>query len=452
MSKHSFRRLSIALALGLAILPLAACGGDDSGGSSSETTAGGGAAATTEAPTDEPVTLRITWWGDDTRAAITQEALDAFTALHPNVTIEPEPKVMDGYFDSLATQIAAKDAPDVIALGGSYPIDYGKNGALVDFKAEAPDVLSAFDDSLLTQATYQGGVYGVPTGGNAMAILANKDIFDQAGVALPDDDTWTWEEFGEIATEIATALKAEGIYGAELRFEDINGTYLQQRGGALYSDDGLSVAASPEVLTEYFQMSLDLMEAGATAPAELQEELKAAGPEQTLVGQGKAAMITGYDNQIEAYSVASGGNIVLLRIPGESEYQQTGVVINPSQYWGVWSGSKAKAMAIELASFLVNDPTVGPIIGANRGMPANPDVREAATVNFTEYQKTDAEYLDRVQANLAGKYVVQPAGAQIQNDLSRRLAGDVLNKSKTPAEAAAAWIAEMQASIDEANK
>ncbi|MDR0416984.1 MAG: ABC transporter substrate-binding protein, partial [Propionibacteriaceae bacterium] len=290
-------------------------------------------------------------------------------------------------------------------------------------------------------------VYGVPTGANTLAILANPDLFKAAGVELPDDDAWTWEEFAEIATAISAGTP-DGVYGAELRFEDVNGTYAAQRGESLYSLDGKSVTIPESTLAAYWTMSLDLMKAGGTAPAELQDEVKAAGPEQTLLGQGKAAMITGYDNQLEAYATASGAPIVLLRLPGESEHKQAGAVLNPSQYYAIWSGTPHPAEAAKFVNFLVNDPAVGPIIGANRGMPSNPDVRAAAEPGFNEYQKADSAYLDRIQEHIAGTYVPQPAGAQIQNDLSRELDGKVLFGQLTPQQAAADWISRMQASID----
>jgi multiple sugar transport system substrate-binding protein len=437
------RRVPIALAAAaLAVIPLAACGSDDPGTSDPSDTGTGSV---------EQVTLRFTWWGDDGRAAITQSAIERFMADNPGIVIEGEPKVMDGYFDSLATQISAQDAPDIMTLGGSYPLDYAKNSAITNLQTLTDIDLAPFSANILSNSTYEGGVYGVPTGANTLAILANPDIFEQAGIELPDDDAWTWEEFAEIATQI-TANTPDGIYGAELRFEDINGTYAAQRGESLYSTDGKSVAVPATTLADYWTMSLGLLKSGGTAPAELQEEVKAAGPEETLLGQGKAAMITGYDNQLEAYSTASGAPVVLLRIPGESQYKQAGCVLNPSQYYAIWSGTKHPAEAAKFVNFLVNDPAVGPIIGANRGMPSNPDVRAAAEVGFNDYQKADSAYLDRVQEHIAGTYVPQPAGAQIQNDLSRELDGKVLFEQLTPQEAGEQWISRMQGSIDEANK
>src|ERR1700754_372124 len=41
---------------------------------------------------DEPVTINITWWGSDSRAELTNEAIAAFEAKYPNITVEGEYK------------------------------------------------------------------------------------------------------------------------------------------------------------------------------------------------------------------------------------------------------------------------------------------------------------------------------------------------------------------------
>ncbi|WP_454857838.1 hypothetical protein [Promicromonospora soli] len=49
---------------------------------------------------DEPVTLRVTWWGGDTRHARTQEVFDLFEEKYPDITIEPEFSDWTGYWRS----------------------------------------------------------------------------------------------------------------------------------------------------------------------------------------------------------------------------------------------------------------------------------------------------------------------------------------------------------------
>ena len=62
---------------------------------------------------EENVTIRVAWWGNQTRNDLTVKALELYTEQHPNVTFETEPSSWDGYFDKLATQAATGSLPDI---------------------------------------------------------------------------------------------------------------------------------------------------------------------------------------------------------------------------------------------------------------------------------------------------------------------------------------------------
>src|SRR5262245_55444800 len=63
--------------------------------------------------TKDNITLRFTWWGSDARHKRTQQVIDLFTKAHPNIQVKGEFKDWNGYWDSLATTVAANDAPDI---------------------------------------------------------------------------------------------------------------------------------------------------------------------------------------------------------------------------------------------------------------------------------------------------------------------------------------------------
>ncbi len=433
-------RTATALAAVAAMTALAACSDD----SPSTATSGTGDA-------QEQVTLSFSWWGNDQRATITQEAIDAFEATHPHITVEGQPSAFDGYFDKLATSTAAGDAPDVISFGGAYVLEYAARGALLDL-ADVSDQLdvSPFDVDILSNATYEDAVYGVPAGGNAAAVLANPALFEAAGVEMPDDDTWTWDDFAEIAEQIS-ASTPDGTYGAEIRPPDLIGTWAAQHGTPLYNEDG-EVGVTDKVMQQFWQMTLDLQASGASPSAEVTQEVLTAGPEQTLAGQGRAAMIFGYSNQAATYSAAAGTDLVLLRVPGETEFERTGAALLPSQYYGIYSKSDHPEEAAEFVDFLVNSAEAGAIIRNDRGMPANQDVRAAITADLDAFGAGESEYLDRVaEAAFSAPMAPQPAGGGIQDDLTRRVFSDVLFERITPQQAAEQWIQELSDSIASAS-
>jgi multiple sugar transport system substrate-binding protein len=307
--------------------------------------------------------------------------------------------------------------------------------------------LSPFGENILANSKFKGGIYGVPTGGNTLAMIANPAVFAAAGVDMPNDDTWTWEEFTDIAGKI-TAGTPDGTYGAEMSLNALMGSYVAQRGDSVYSDDGTKVTLPPSDLVDYWNVELALQANQGMPPAEIAQETVGATPELSLMGQGKSGMIAAYDNQFEAYSTAANTTLKLLRLPGDSEYKQSGESMNPSQYFAISAQSKPPKEAEIFVNWLVNSMTAGPILGTNRGMPINTDVRDAIASTFTPIQQAQSDYMTRVLAHATGTYNPQPAGASIAQDLNSELDSKVLFKQETPDAAAAEWISRMQASLD----
>ncbi len=204
-------------------LLLAGCSASDDGG-------GGG-----EFDPDEEITLEISWWGDDDRAALFDEVIGNFTAEYPNITVEQTPVGSpDDLFNRLATDFGGggTTAPDVFALGGAKPQEYGEVGALLDMGTVADIVeVDKYPEVSTTNAIVDGTLYGLPTGGNATAAFVNVDILEQAGIEVPDA-SWTWDDFIEIANTVGSAGltndQGQPIYGVDLRVQDIIGTYAGQ--------------------------------------------------------------------------------------------------------------------------------------------------------------------------------------------------------------------------------
>ena len=105
MSKIARRLAALGLAATM-VGSLAACGGN----SSDSQTADGG----------NNITIKFTWWGNQSRHDYTQKILDKYTELHPNVKFEAIPAGWDGYFDKLSTQAASGSMPDIVQMDYLY--------------------------------------------------------------------------------------------------------------------------------------------------------------------------------------------------------------------------------------------------------------------------------------------------------------------------------------------
>lgn len=151
------------------------------------------APAATEAPAaDAPVTL--TYLVDDSQnTKDTSTALvDAYTALHPNVTINIETRPGGTEGDNIVkTRLASGEMSDIFwynsgsLLQALHPTD-----TLVDLSKE-PFIANVVE-SFLPTVSQDGQVFGVPTG-TALGggILYNKKVYEDLGLSVPK----TWEEF-----------------------------------------------------------------------------------------------------------------------------------------------------------------------------------------------------------------------------------------------------------------
>ncbi|WP_159621198.1 ABC transporter substrate-binding protein [Ruania rhizosphaerae] len=408
----------------------------------------GGAAESTG--DDGDVTIRFAWWGNDERAAVTNAAVDAFEEANPGIVVETEFIDFNSYFDRLATATAGGDAPDVITMGGAYPREYGDRGALLDL-AEVSEWLdlTEIDDSALANGYFSDTQYGVPTGANTFGAIINRDLFAEAGVPLPDDETWTWEDYADLAVQISEAT-GDDTYGAQdPTAADMLDAYLYQHTGqGLYTEEG-TLAAPAEVIADWFTLTTTLRDSGGTPSASLTSELSTqTAPEQSLLGQGRAAMGFGWSNSIGALREASGDDIVPVRVPGDSGEHGSGMWLQASQLYTISSGTEHPEAAARLVDFLVGSTEAADHIGTDRGIPSHPEIREhLASAGLEENTQIEFDFIGRVSEFVDGHFVIGPTGSTETALIVDRLNDAVLFDEITPEQAGEQFVDEVTEAI-----
>ena len=392
-----------------------------------------------------PVEIRFSWWGNAGRADLTNKAIAEFEAANPNIKVKPEYGDISGYFDKLATQMAANDAPDVITMGGAYPAEYANRGALLDLgKVQGSLDLTKIDQGALENGQVKGKQYGVSTGANALAIVVNPAVFTAAGVPMPDDSTWSWDDFARIARDI-TAKSPKGTYGtATVLTHDSLDAFARQRGESLYTQDG-QLGLGKQTVQDYFDYSLKLSESGAAPSASETVEKLNVSTEQTLMGMGKAGMMLTWSNSLTALSKASGADLKLLKLPGEKP--TPGIWLQSSQFYTISARSKHTDAAAKLVNFLVNNQAAAKIIQSDRGIPGNSEMRAAIQDLLTPQGKVEADYINQIgKMDFAPTYI-GPTGSTAVSEITARINTDVLFKRLTPEKAAEQWLSESKAAI-----
>jgi len=195
MRKSIKKALSLTLA-SVMTLSLAACGSSNTSTDSTtaapaaDTTAAAGGDTTTAAASTEPVELKFSWWGGDTRHEATEKAIEAFMAKYPNITVTPEYGAWTGWEEKQSLNILGGNAADVMQINWNWIESYSGNGTNFANLEDYADVLdlTQFPQESLDQCKADGKLMAVPVALTGRLFYWNKTTFDEVGVALPTDE------------------------------------------------------------------------------------------------------------------------------------------------------------------------------------------------------------------------------------------------------------------------
>lgn len=195
-------------------------------------------AASVAATTEEAENITITYANFNASGgneATLDSMYQAFHTKYPNITVEIETIAYDDYFTTMQTRMAGGQTPDCFEMNIENFAAYASKGLLEDL-GDADT--SAINQTALSAFNYGGVQYGIPENFSTVILVYNKDLFDQAGVAYPDN-TWTREDVDNAAEKIRAL--GDDIFGI---FQPV--TYNEfykvaaQYGGSLISEDGKS--------------------------------------------------------------------------------------------------------------------------------------------------------------------------------------------------------------------
>ncbi len=392
---------------------------------------------------EDPVTIRFAWWGNDSRAKTTLEVIKDFEAANPTIKVQGENTEFSSYWDKMATQIAGGTTPDVFAMSGAYPSEYATRGVLLDLDKVKDQIdTSKFADGTVDLGKIDGKQYTLTAGVNAMSMVIDPKVFEAAGVELPDDETWTWDDYVDIAAEV-TRKSPAGTFGTTPMTNDsFLAVWARQHGEDLYTDDGKKLGISEDTATQWFEMNKKLMETGGAPSASQTVEDNSAQPELTLMGQGKQGMKISWSNQMNSYS---GSPLVMMKLPNESK--QPGTWLRSSMEYAISSKSAHPKEAAMFINYLVNNVDAATKIKSDRGMPANTELKAAITPLLKESQQKEAEYLDRIAEMKIEPPLPFPAGSSATMEVINRLTTDVLFGKTSPRDAAKGFIQEVNSNL-----
>ena len=421
------KKLVAGLLAATMLFSLAGCGAQGAADASADTEvtaetsasaeAENDAAASTEEASQEAITLRMAWWGSQTRHDRTVAVIELYESLHPNVTIEYEPMDYDGYFNKLTTLVASDEVWDIFQMGSNFPTYQSKIYCLNDFIEDGIiDVSGTSDAFLRIAADEKGNQVGLCSGVNTYGIAYDPAMFAEAGVEEPNEN-WTWEDYKNACLTIHEKL---GIYGSS-KFDD------WQAGASMgINQEGFGIGFFNEtndalgfddytMLADYIQMRKELVDAGAYPDPGACNEIS--DIENDFVVTGEAAMTWVASNQFVALATAAGKDLKLINPPRKDANGPAGVSIQSSQMLCVSNDSEHPDEAAKFIEFFQSDIDANKILLAERGIPTFTAVRESLAEELTDLEKAVYEYVDMVGEFDTGGVAVNPSSPECTDEI-----------------------------------
>ncbi|MDT5076381.1 MAG: multiple sugar transport system substrate-binding protein [Mycobacterium sp.] len=317
------RRLCIAMVAVLALV-LSACGG---GGSSSS------------GPTEIAV-----WHGyQDTEGEVFKKLVAQYNQEHPDVKVNELYSSNDLVLQKVLTAVRGGSAPDVAYMFGSWSPNIAKIPQLVNMSEAVSAPEWKWDDFYPAEreaATVGDKVVGVPALVDNLAIVYNKKLFADAGVAPPSPD-WTWDDFRAAAAKLTDPAK--GQYGWLIPADGSEDTVwhylpmLWEAGGDILSPDNkhaiFNSDAGIRALTVLQQMAV-------TDKSLYLDTTNETGPK--LMNSGKVGMLVTGPWDLSQFSDIEYGVQVMPTFAGSGGGHQT--IAGPDN-WVVFNNGDAKKKA-----------------------------------------------------------------------------------------------------------
>lgn len=392
--RGSIMKLRRLMALTTAVVmaaSLTACGGQKA-----ETNTQAADSGKESAASGEQITLRMAWWGSQTRHDATNKVIEMYEEQNPNVHIEAEFYDFDSYFTKLDTLVAADDVWDIFQMGGNFP-KYINSIEPMDSYIEAGtiDVSDTTENFLATTRDNDGTQVGISIGTNTYGIAYDPAMFAEAGLAEPSDN-WTWDEWKADCLAITEKL---GIYGSSKMDNFIAGVTQRasqaEKDGNFFkkTNDGLEFTDTA-TFASYMQMIKELTDAGSYPDAGAIKEIK--DIEGDYLVTEDAAMTWVSSNQIASIVNAAGREIKIAPVPRITKDGSYGMGVQSSQQLCMAKSSKNKEEAAKFINYFVNDIEANKVLNGERGVPIMSKVRDVVMEQADDSSKMIYDFVDKI--------------------------------------------------------
>ncbi|WP_260478675.1 ABC transporter substrate-binding protein [Kibdelosporangium aridum] len=364
------------------------------------------------------VTISFAWWGSDSRATITKQAVELFQQRNPTIKVQTTFSAYAAYWEKVATQTAGGNPPDVMTMDTRYLSEYGQRKVLLDLK-EGPGKqisLAEINPELANTGQLDGKQYAVPWAQNTSALVYDPAAYQAAGVDMTGP--MTWEQFRAAAEKVSASkgFQTRGVTDFGM-IDSALEIWLRQRGKGMFTPDG-KLGFGPQELREYWDLASRFRTSKAASAAEVTASYNTS-PEQAPFGKKLTAAEFAYDGIYPSYQKAYGTDLKVAPYPTDDP-ANLGQYRRPAMFLSVSARGKAQEASAKLVEFLINDPEAAKILGTDRGLPPNLKNRAQLAASATGTSKVIFDFEASLEAKLGPAPAVPPKGAGAIQKLLQR--------------------------------
>lgn len=431
---RKFKKWMTVVALVLAaIMVFVACGGN--GGTTTAPDADTDVAAddtTDDAPPadeagdgEEPVTLRVTWWGNTTRDLLYQEINELFMAENPHVTIVTESPGWGDYWTAIATAYASGTAPDVVQFQSAQIGEFAAMGVmhpLQEFIDAGILNVDDFEPGLLSTGVFNDELYMITLGVTAVALYVNQTYLDELGIELwPEDADITWDEFEAFMADVQAELP-DGAFALQdySHNNDVIWAYVRQvtpEGVEWVNADG-EFAPSLEAMSEWFDKIYRMRSEGIIPDVALAHEHTQMAWEEGPFPNRQTLFLFANANQIGTHQAGTEDEIVFRRIPTNPDFYNLHGDFLITSSFAISETSENKELAAKYIDFFVNTLAAQQIFDFELGIPGSLVIQDALLANASATDIMQTEYVNSVASIFMPFMVKAPGVWAVQDEIA----------------------------------
>jgi sorbitol/mannitol transport system substrate-binding protein len=371
----------------------------------------------------------------------------AFNEVYPNITVNltvlPENEIRQTITQDVTTQSGQFD---LFTIGPFEVPLWAEQGWLEEVGEEAGadpnyDLADVFE-SMKAGLTYDGGLYALPFYGESSMVFYRKDVFEAAGVEMPERPTWT--QMGELTAQVHQEGEMyaclRGLPGWGEQLAPLT-TVINAFGGSWYDMDWVA------------QLSSEKSAAAIRFYIETLQNYGPPGSEQNGFTENETLFVQGHCAWW--YDATSAAELITSPEENPDFHEQVGFAYPPGEEiptgnW-LWSwnfamaaNSDAKDAALAFMMWATSKDYVQAVVAAEGGWGRAPTGARASVYEDPSYLEIASEFAPIVlgainEANpneptampvpyTGGQFVRIPEFQQLGNDVSQEFAAAIVGQ------------------------